>query len=130
MYIKNCLEKKKAFKTYLLFTLGAFKGFKDELIHSTILDKEVLDNLISNCVLTLDDKEEIISFADQSSRNRKFYEIIMQRPYNTFNMFVEAMKESDQECHSSLVVNMKAMFSNKVLIEQNIPYNEDIAGIL
>lgn len=112
---------------YLILDL---KEFKDRLINATILDKEVLDSLISKCVLTLDDKEEICSFEDQSSRNNKLLEILMQRPYNTFDMFVEVMKESDQKCHTSLVVNMKAQLTDKDSSSMKEQHNENITGTL
>ncbi|CAC5380299.1 unnamed protein product [Mytilus coruscus] len=105
---------------------GTFNKLKDELLRSSILDREVLDNLISKCVLLLDDKEEIDSFPDQLSRNQKLLEILMHRPYNTFNMFVEAVKESDQQCHTSLVVNMESRFSDKI---SKVPHKKDIADV-
>ncbi|CAC5380301.1 unnamed protein product [Mytilus coruscus] len=108
---------------------GAFKEFKDKLVYSTILDKEVLDNLISKCILTVDDREEIDSFTDQLSRNQKLLEILMHRPYNTFNIFVEAMKESEQECNTLLVADLESIVTDKILILKNVPTQDDIAGV-
>ncbi|CAG2198306.1 unnamed protein product [Mytilus edulis] len=85
---------------------GDFMEFlKDKLIHSTILDKEVLDNLITKCVLTLDDREEIINCNNQLSRNKKLLKILNHRPYNTLGGLVEAMKESDQRSHFTAFQN-------------------------
>ncbi|VDI31749.1 Hypothetical predicted protein [Mytilus galloprovincialis] len=108
---------------------GAFKEFKDTLVRCTILDKEVLDNLISKCIMTVDDRDDIDSLAEQSSRNQRLLEILMHRPYNAFNIFVEAMKESDQQCHTQLVTNMEAIVTDKVLTLKNVPQKDEIAGI-
>ncbi|CAG2224382.1 unnamed protein product [Mytilus edulis] len=126
------LETEKATKKGIACrsSKGGFNEFKDELIRSTILDEEVLDILISKCVLILDDKDEIDSFSDQSSRNNKLLEILMYRPYHTFNIFVEALKESDQKCHTALLANMEAKITDKSLtLQQPIQYKEDIADI-
>lgn len=106
--------------------LGVFKEFKGKLISSSILDKDVLDNLISKCILTVDDREEIYNVADQASRNQKVLEILMKRPYNTFNMLVEALKDTQQD---EFVASMKAQVSNKDLTLQNLLITDDIEGI-
>ncbi|CAG2206140.1 unnamed protein product [Mytilus edulis] len=108
---------------------GGFNEFKDELMRSTILDEEVLDILISKCVLILDDKDEIDSFPDQSSRNNKLLEILMHRPYHTFTLFVEALKESDQKCHIALVANMMTKVTDKSLTLQHVQHKEDITEL-
>ncbi|CAC5360488.1 unnamed protein product [Mytilus coruscus] len=100
---------------------GDFMEFKDKLIHSTILDIEVLDNLISKCVLTLDDREEIINSNNQSSRNKKLLKILNHRPYNTLGGLVEAMKESDQKSHTLLLSKMEAKVEDNVMTLQNAP---------
>lgn len=84
------------------YSIGRYEEFKEELVHSTILDKEVLDNLISRFILTVDDREEIDSFPDQSTRNQKLLELLMHRPYNTFHVLVEVIKESEQQCNTLL----------------------------
>lgn len=106
--------------------LGVFNEFKDRLIRSSILDKDVLDNLISKCVLTLDDREEIYNVVDQASRNQKVLEILMNRPYNTFNMFVEAMRHTQQD---EFVESMKTQVSDKDMALQNLLITDDIEGI-
>ncbi|CAC5360487.1 unnamed protein product [Mytilus coruscus] len=108
---------------------SAYQEFKVDLIESTILDTDVLDNLISKCVITLDDREEIDSLSDQSNRNHKLLEILMHRPYNTFTVFVEAMKNSDQKCHTSLVERMEAKVLDKDLTLQNAQLTDETTGI-
>lgn len=87
-----------------------------------------MDNLISKCVLTLDDREEIASFPDQSSRNQKLLEILIHRPYNTFGILVDAMKDTG---HDEFVKIMKAKMSDKDLDTsiQKLPYKVEILGI-
>ncbi|VDI28090.1 Hypothetical predicted protein, partial [Mytilus galloprovincialis] len=108
---------------------STYQEFKVDLIQSTILDTDVLDNLISKCILTLDDREEIDSLSDQSNRNQKLLEILMQRPYNTFFVFVEAIKNSDQKCHSSLVERMEAKVLDKDLILQKAQLTDETTVI-
>ncbi|XP_052084022.1 uncharacterized protein LOC127721325 isoform X2 [Mytilus californianus] len=107
---------------------SAYQEFKVDLIQSTILDTDVLDNLISKCVLTLDDREEIDSLSDQSNRNQKLLEIVMHRPYNTFTIFVDAMKNSDQKCHTSLVERMEAIVLDKDLTLRNAQLTDETTG--
>lgn len=78
--------------------------------------------------MTVDDREDIDSLTEQSSRNQRLLEILMHRPYNTFNIFVEAVKESDQQCHTQLVTNMEAIVTDKVLTLKNVPQKDEIAG--
>ncbi|XP_076080667.1 uncharacterized protein LOC143051655 [Mytilus galloprovincialis] len=107
---------------------GDFMEFlKDKLIHSTILDKEVLDNLITKCVLTLDDREEIINCNNQLSRNKKLLKILNHRPYNTLGGLVEAMKESDQRSHSLLLSKMEAKVEDNVMTLQNAPIIDGVS---
>lgn len=99
--------------------IGAYKEFKDELVHSTILDKEVLDNLISKCILTLDDREEIDTYPDQSSRNQKLLDILMYQPYHTFPVFVEVMKESEQQ-NNTLLEGMTKVLDKGMTLQKFI----------
>ncbi|XP_052084041.1 uncharacterized protein LOC127721329 [Mytilus californianus] len=108
---------------------GAFTEFKDKLIHSTILDKEVLDNFISKCILLLDDREEIINCRNQSSRNKKLLQILIRRPYNTFSALVEAMQGSDQKCHTLLLAKMEAKVADNVMTLQKAPHKDGLADI-
>ncbi|CAG2198315.1 unnamed protein product [Mytilus edulis] len=103
--------------------------FKDKLIHSTMLDKEVLDNLISKCVLTLDDREEIVNCDNQSSRNKKLLKLLINRPYNTLGILVEAMKESEQKSHTLLLSKMEAKVEDNVMTLQNAPLIDGLSVI-
>lgn len=113
------------FILYIISILDAFQELRDDLIHSTILDKEVLDYLISKCVLTLDDRDEIDSFQVHSSRNQKLLEILIRRPYNTFDILFEALKHTG---HHEVVQRMEAKVSNKDLAILGVPYKADILG--
>ncbi|XP_052073712.1 uncharacterized protein LOC127711644 [Mytilus californianus] len=55
----------------------------------------VLDNLISRCILMIEDREEIIKPATQSERNKVLLDILTERPYGTFKVFKDVLKESD-----------------------------------
>lgn len=107
---------------------GIFKEFEDELIHSTVLDKEVLDYLISKCIILLDDREDINICLDQSSRNQNLLKLLSHRPYNTLGMLVEAMKESDQKCHTLLLANMVAKVPDIDVTLPQLPHKYEISG--
>ncbi|CAG2235105.1 unnamed protein product [Mytilus edulis] len=68
----------------------------DEFIHNVRLDTTVLDGLISKCYLTIEDREEIINQERTSERNRMILNILMARPYRTFQTFTEELIEFDQ----------------------------------
>ncbi|XP_052072401.1 uncharacterized protein LOC127710515 [Mytilus californianus] len=75
-----------------------FSQFDDDLfmlVELTELDKLVLDNLISKCILMIEDREEIIKPISQSERNMVFLDILTERPYDTFKLFKDVLKESD-----------------------------------
>ncbi|CAC5416925.1 unnamed protein product [Mytilus coruscus] len=65
------------------------------LVELTELDKLVLDNLISKCIFMIEDREEIIKPTTQSERNMVFLDILTERPYATFRLFKDVLKESD-----------------------------------
>ncbi|VDI06713.1 CDK inhibitor PHO81 [Mytilus galloprovincialis] len=69
--------------------------YYDYLLHTTVLDKIVLDNLISRCVLMIEDREEIIKPTTQSERNKVLLDILTERPYGTFQVFKDVLQESD-----------------------------------
>ncbi|VDI47227.1 acetoacetyl-CoA synthetase, partial [Mytilus galloprovincialis] len=68
--------------------------YYDDLLHTTVLDKMVLDNLISRCVLMIEDREEIIKPTTQSERNRVLLDILTVRPYGTFHVLKDVLQES------------------------------------
>ncbi|CAG2201967.1 NAB [Mytilus edulis] len=69
--------------------------YYDELINKTVLDKMVLDSLISRCILMIEDREEIIKPTTQRERNRVLLNILTNRPYGTFEVFKDVLQESN-----------------------------------
>ncbi|CAG2203373.1 unnamed protein product [Mytilus edulis] len=69
--------------------------YYDDLLTKTVLDKTVLDSLISRCVLMIEDRDEIIKPATQTERNKVLLDILTKRPYGTFNVLKDVLKESD-----------------------------------
>ncbi|XP_071121505.1 uncharacterized protein [Mytilus edulis] len=57
----------------------------------------VLDNLISRCVLMIEDREEIIKPVTQSERNRVLLDILTERPYDTLQVLKDVLQESDPD---------------------------------
>jgi len=53
----------------------------------------VADLLISRCVLTVSDREEIMKKDTQPGRNRTLLNILLKRPYNTFQHLKDALRE-------------------------------------
>ena len=51
------------------------------------------DLLISRCVLTVSDREEIMKKDTQPGRNRTLLNILLKRPYNTFQHLKDALRE-------------------------------------
>lgn len=52
----------------------------------------------------------------------------MQRPYNTFSVFVEAIKNSDQKCHTALVERVEAKVLDKDLALQKAQLTDVTTG--
>ncbi|CAC5406431.1 unnamed protein product [Mytilus coruscus] len=69
--------------------------YYDDLLNITVLDKIVLDNLISSCILMIEDREEIIKPTTQRERNKVLLDILTERPYGTFQAFKDILKASD-----------------------------------
>lgn len=65
--------------------------YYDEVISITELDKTVLDHLISKCVILIEDREEVAKLATQFERNKAILDILMERPYNTSNLFKDVL---------------------------------------
>ncbi|CAG2190224.1 unnamed protein product [Mytilus edulis] len=83
-------------------------GYYDELLDNTVLDKMVLDNLISRCILMIEDREEIVKPTTQRERNKVLLDILTERPYPTFHLFKDVLLESDpnNSCVQELVKRM------------------------
>ncbi|CAC5403781.1 unnamed protein product [Mytilus coruscus] len=73
----------------------------DEVAHQIVLDKHVLDNLISKCIIMIEDREEIIKPTTQFERNKVLLEILTERPYDTFQQFKDVLIQLDQ-CNSDV----------------------------
>ncbi|XP_052103269.1 uncharacterized protein LOC127736725 [Mytilus californianus] len=83
-------------------------GYYDDLLDNTVLDKMVLDNLISRCILMIEDREEIIKPTTQRERNKVLLDILTDRPYPTFHLFKDVLQESEpnNSCIQELVKRM------------------------
>ncbi|XP_071177552.1 uncharacterized protein [Mytilus edulis] len=83
-------------------------GYYDELLDNTVLDKIVLDNLISRCIVMIEDREEIIKPTTQRERNKVLLDILTERPYPTFHLFKDVLLESEpsNSCVQELVKRM------------------------
>ncbi|XP_052073291.1 uncharacterized protein LOC127711330 [Mytilus californianus] len=68
----------------------------DKVAHKTVFDKHVLDNLISKCIIMIEDREEIIKPTTQFERNKVLLEILTERPYDTFQLFKDVLIQLDQ----------------------------------
>ncbi|CAG2229613.1 unnamed protein product [Mytilus edulis] len=62
-----------------------------EFLHNVTLDTTVLDGLISKCILTIGDREEITKQPSLSERNRMILNILIARPYSTFETLTEEL---------------------------------------
>ncbi|CAG2252251.1 unnamed protein product [Mytilus edulis] len=93
---------------------GLFRYY-DDLLENTVLDKMVLDNLISRCILMIEDREEIIKPTTQRERNKVLLDILTERPYPTFHLFKDVLKESEpnNECVQMLVSRMQTTESRE-----------------
>ncbi|CAC5404458.1 unnamed protein product [Mytilus coruscus] len=69
--------------------------YYNELLDNIVLDKMVLDNLISRCILMIEDREEIIKPSTQRERNKVLLDILTERPYPTFHLFKDVLLESE-----------------------------------
>ncbi|CAG2252954.1 VPS8 [Mytilus edulis] len=68
--------------------------FYDQIIQDTILDHEVLDLLISKCVLRKEDRAEIEHHPRQSDRNKCILDLLIQRPQDSYSALLDVLKES------------------------------------
>ncbi|XP_052073290.1 uncharacterized protein LOC127711329 [Mytilus californianus] len=73
----------------------------DKVAHITVLDKHVLDNLISKCIIMIEDREEIIKPTTQFERNKVLLEILTERPYDNFQPCKDTLIQLDQ-CNSDV----------------------------
>ena len=68
----------------------------------------VLDNLISRCILMIEDREEIVKPTTQRERNKVLLDILTERPYPTFHLFKDVLLESEpsNSCVQEIVRKM------------------------
>ncbi|CAC5412096.1 TRIM55 [Mytilus coruscus] len=53
----------------------------DELICQTDFDPRIVDHLISSCVLTIDDGEDIMQASTRIRKNKILFDILFERPF-------------------------------------------------
>ena len=80
--------------------------FYDQIIQDTILDNEVLDLLISRCILRKEDRAEIEHHPRQSDRNKCILDFLIQRPQDSYSVLLEVLKESSN-CSKDLIECME-----------------------
>lgn len=94
----ECVEIIILFPLLIISDIHRFLQLDEDLdtfVESTELDKLVLDNLISKCILMIEDREEIIKPIKQNKRNKVLLAILLERPYETFRLFKDVLKEAD-----------------------------------
>lgn len=101
-----------------------------ELANKTVLDKQVLDNLISNCIITIEDREEIIKPTTQFERNKFLLEILIERPYECFEIFKDVLIQLDPRASEPDVQELLNRIKIRVNSEapSNISHTETIVN--
>ncbi|VDI25232.1 Hypothetical predicted protein [Mytilus galloprovincialis] len=93
--------------------------FYDQIIQDTILDNEVLDLLISRCILRKEDRAEIEHHPRQSDRNKCILDLLIQRPEDSCNVLLEVLKESPT-CSTDLIECIESQqFSHLKVVSQS-----------
>ncbi|XP_076083582.1 uncharacterized protein LOC143054460 [Mytilus galloprovincialis] len=80
--------------------------FYDKIIQDTILDKDVLDLLISKCILRIEDRAQIEHHPKPSDRNKCILDILIQRPEDSYSVLLQVLKESPT-CSKDLIECME-----------------------
>ncbi|VDI14709.1 Hypothetical predicted protein [Mytilus galloprovincialis] len=78
----------------------------DQIIQDTILDNEVLDLLISRCILRKEDRAEIEHHPRQSDRNKCILDLLILRQEDSYSVLLEVLKESST-CSKDLIECME-----------------------
>ncbi|CAC5359967.1 unnamed protein product [Mytilus coruscus] len=78
-------------------SMKIFGKFELRLKETTFLYTNILDHLISKCILSTQDREEIFKQETQSQRNAQLLYILKRQPYDTFYFLVEALKEDKDD---------------------------------
>ncbi|XP_052085333.1 uncharacterized protein LOC127722974 isoform X12 [Mytilus californianus] len=91
--------------------------FYDKIIQDTILDKDVLDLLISKCIFRIEDRAEIEQHPKPSDRNKCILDLLIQRPQDSYSVLLEVLKESPT-CSTDLIECMEG---------QQLSHYEDVS---
>ncbi|XP_071123631.1 uncharacterized protein [Mytilus edulis] len=91
----------------------------DKIIQDTILDKDVLDKLISRCILGIDDRAEIEHYPRQSDRNKCILDLLIQRPQDSYSVLLYVLKESPT-CPKDLIECMETQTSHQEVVSHSI----------
>ncbi|CAG2190247.1 unnamed protein product [Mytilus edulis] len=93
--------------------------FYDQIIQDTILDNEVLDLLISRCILRKEDRAEIEHHPRQSDRNKCILDFLIQRPEDSYRVLLEVLKESST-CSKDLIECMEGqLYSHHKVVSKS-----------
>ncbi|VDI65286.1 Hypothetical predicted protein [Mytilus galloprovincialis] len=93
--------------------------FYDQIIQDTILDNEVLDLLISRCILRKEDRTEIEHHPRQSDRNKCILDFLIQRPEDSYCVLLEVLKESST-CYKDLIECMEGqLYSHHKVVSKS-----------
>ncbi|VDI28711.1 Hypothetical predicted protein [Mytilus galloprovincialis] len=93
--------------------------FYDEIIQDTILDKDVLDLLISKCILRIEDRAQIEHHPKPSDRNKCILDLLIQKPQDSYSVLLEVLKESPT-CSKDMIECMeRQQFSHYEVLSQS-----------
>ena len=90
------------------------KEIYDELVQDTTLDQSILDGLISRCVFTIHDREEILGQLTRTGRNKILLDILEDRPYDAVGILRECLTED--MVYQQLVAKM-SKFDKRNIVE-------------
>ncbi|VDI04473.1 Hypothetical predicted protein [Mytilus galloprovincialis] len=94
-------------------------NFYDQIIQDTILDNEVLDLLITRCILRKEDRAEIEHHPRQTNRNKCILDLLIQRPEDSYSVLLDVLKESPT-CSTELIDSMEnQQFSHLKVVPQS-----------
>ncbi|CAG2209439.1 unnamed protein product [Mytilus edulis] len=105
--------------TYLTRFHHRLYHFYDQIIQDTILDNEVLDLLISRCILRKEDRAEIEHHPRQSDRNKCILDFLILRPEDSYSVLLEVLKESST-CSKDLIECMEGqLYSHHKVVSKS-----------
>ncbi|XP_071138342.1 uncharacterized protein [Mytilus edulis] len=93
--------------------------FYDQIIQDNVLDNEVLDLLISRCILRKEDRAEIEHLPRQSDRNKCILDLLIIRPEQSYSVLLEVLKESST-CSKDLIECMEGqLYSHHTVVSRS-----------